>query len=58
MTRKNKRDHVVGKWHSGSVYALGRRGANMAIFMQETRSARLKANSTDLSGVKMHYRGK
>lgn len=38
MTRKNKADRVVGGWQSGS----GEGGGNMAIFMQETRSARLK----------------
>lgn len=30
------------------------RGGKMAIFMQESRSARLKANSTDLRGAEMH----
>lgn len=52
----NKKQTVWTGWNRTSVYASGG-GGNIAIFMQETRTARLKVNSTDLR-VQRRIKGK
>lgn len=57
MTGNKTKQTVWTGWDRTSVYASGGGGGNIAIFMQETRTARLKGNSTDLR-VQRRIQGK